>query len=48
LKRTLDHDDCRLVQIKVVIEREKETLQTQAKNRYWQLAQAEDLSAEVD
>ncbi|TNV78720.1 hypothetical protein FGO68_gene14713 [Halteria grandinella] len=48
LRRTLEHDEGKLLQLKVMIDKEREVLQSQAKSRYWQLAQTEDAQAEVD
>lgn len=48
LRRTLDHDEGKLLQLKIMIDKEREVLQGQAKSRYWQLAQSEDAQGEVD
>jgi|LauGreDrversion4_2_1035121.scaffolds.fasta_scaffold568080_1 hypothetical protein len=46
--KTLLHDEGRLVQMQVLIEKEREKMQAHIQNRYWQLAQAEDGQAEVE
>ena len=48
LKRTLQHDEAKLLQMQVLIEKEKEKMQAHVQNRYWQLALTEDAQAEVD
>ena len=48
LKRTLQHDDCKLIQMQALIEKEREKMQAHVQNRYWQIAQTEDAQSEVD
>lgn len=48
LRRTLQHDECKLLQLQVLIEKEREKVQTGVQGRYWQLAQTEDAHAEVE
>ena len=48
LRRTLLHDDGKLLQMQVLIEKEREKMQAHIQKRYWLLAQAEDAQAEVE
>ena len=48
LKRTLLHDDSKLLQAQVIIEKERDKLHSHVQTRYWQLAQCEDAQGEVD
>ena len=42
LKRTLLHDDSKLLQAQVLIEKEREKMQQHVQTRFWFLSQAED------
>lgn len=48
LKRTLLHDDSKLLQAQVIIEKERDKLHSNVQTRYWQLALCEDSQGEVD
>jgi hypothetical protein len=48
LRRTLQNDECKLLQLKVMIDKEREVLQGQAQSRYWQLATTEDAQCAAD
>ncbi len=48
LNKTLMHDEGKLIQAQVMIEKEKEKLQTHVKSRYWLLSNIEDSGNEVE
>ena len=48
LKRTLEHDQCRLVQMQIAIEKEREKLQAHVRSRFSLLVQNEDAQYETD